>query len=359
MKYSLSSKLLFRIKRASLHYSETFGRYVNNKMSREESHNLRRRLVKKRGRKIVDRKVKATIKNYCKKTFGSRAYWPWLALYTEMRGEFIEGWIPDDLYRFEIIPKSNPEKHSALHDTKSLDHILFEGKAILPVLLRLRGIFTDGGGIILNKVQVNGYLKSLNCELVIKPDNGRSGRGIIFIHSKDINLDELPVSTDLIFQNVVKQHSSLNEVYPSSVNTFRVTTHLKDGGGVNILFINLRMGTGGSRIDNISRGGIWISIKSNGEVSNSAYDDFGLEAGEHHPDTGYRYSDLKVPYLHKIVAFCEEAHKLLPHVGLIGWDVCVDESGEPVLIEWNANNPWFWDIEAQFGPLWENRPKQF
>ncbi|PKD43257.1 sugar-transfer associated ATP-grasp domain-containing protein [Rhodohalobacter barkolensis] len=349
--YDLISRFLFRIKRALIVLNDRFERFAMYRVSRNEARNLRKRLIKIRGYKIVNRPLKAEIKRYCRETFGSSAYWPWLALYTEMRGEFIEGWIPDDVYRFEILPKVNPEIFASLSDAKSMDHKLFPGITVEPHLTRIRGEYIDRRGNVLDEDQVREYLINLNREIVIKPDNGRQGKGILFLHSRHIRIDELPADSDLVFQEVARQHKSLREVYPHSVNTFRVLTHMEKRGEVAVKFINLRFGTEKNRVDNVSCGGIWISVKMNGEVSSSAYDEFGLEAGEHHPDTGYRFKELRIPFVDDIIACCKVAHKSYPYVGLVGWDVYVNESGRPIILEWNAKNPWFWDIDAQFGPL--------
>jgi len=358
-KYSLSSRILFRVKHILMRLSNRFDRFVKYHMSRDEAKNIRKRLIKIRGQTIVNRRLKAEIKRYCHETFGSTSYWPWLALYTEMRGEFMEGWIPDDVYRFEILPKLNTEKFRVLSGAKTFDHKLFSGITISPLLTRLRGEYIDRSGKVLDDNQVREYLSGLDREIVIKPDNGSQGDGILFLHSKNIDMDALPAEPDLVFQEVVRQHKSLSEVYPHSVNTFRVLTQIEKGGEVHVRFVVLKFGIGGNRVDNISKGGVWISVKLNGEVSSSAYDEFGLKTGAHHPDTGYRFKDLKIPFVEDIISLCKEAHKSFPYVGLVGWDVYVNESGKPFIVEWNTNNPWFWDIEAQFGPLWENRPKQF
>ena len=349
--YDLISRVLFRMKHALIRLSDRFNRFAMYRVSRNEARNLRKRLIQIRGQKIVDRTLKAKIKQYSRETFGSAAFWQWLALYTEMRGEFIEGWIPDEFYRFDVLPKVNPDKFALLGQAKTIDHKLFPKMTIEPQLMRLKGVFIDKFGNVLHKSQVGEYLAGLNREMVIKPDDGRQGKGIIFLHSKEIRLEALPIEPDLIFQEKVRQHKSLLEVYPYSVNTFRVLTHIVKGGDILVKFVNLKMGRGGNVLDNISCGGIWVHVKLNGEVSSNAYDEFGLEIGETHPDTGYRFSDLKISFIQDILTLCKKAHKSFSYVGLIGWDVYVNENGKPYIVEWNAKNPWFWDVEALFGPL--------
>jgi len=250
-----------------------------------------------------------------------------------------------------MLPKINPEKFKSLSEAKTIDHKLFPGKAIEPLLIRLRGVYMDRNGKVLDENQVREYLAELDQELVIKPDSGRQGKGILFLDSNDINLEKLPAETDLVFQEVVSQHASLKEIYPHSVNTFRVFTHLKKGGEIDIKFINLRFGQGGLKVDNVSRGGFWVSIDIDGKTKGPILDEFGIKVGVSHPDTGFNLSNIKISFIDEIIYLCKESHKMFPYVGLIGWDICVDENGHPFILEWNASNPWFWDIEANYGPL--------
>jgi len=321
-------------------------------MSRNEANTLRLALIKKKGNKVVDHHLKSVIKRYSRNTFGSTSYWPWLALYTEMRGEFLEGWIPDDVYRFEILPKLNPKKFASLSEAKTIDHELFPRKTIEPLLIRMQGIYMDKEKNVLDKQQVREILSDLDCEIVIKPDDGRQGDGILFMKTGDVNLEKLPASSDLVFQKVVKQHDSLSEINPNSVNTFRVYTHFKSGGEVIVKFILLRMGRGENRVDNTAGGGIWVQITKNGNAVGNAIDELGYEIGGAHPDTGYVFENISFRFINKITTLCKSCHKSYPYVGLIGWDIYVNELGSPYIIEWNANNPGYREVEALRGPLW-------
>lgn len=56
--------------------------------SSNSAHIARREVILKNGYKIVDSKTKKAIKAYLKANYGSSLFWPHLALYAEIRGEF-------------------------------------------------------------------------------------------------------------------------------------------------------------------------------------------------------------------------------------------------------------------------------
>ena len=62
---------------------------INLVQLRHLAHKDRKRVIKRKGKSVVNREVKKAIKEYARERFGSKAYWPYLAYYTEMRGEFV------------------------------------------------------------------------------------------------------------------------------------------------------------------------------------------------------------------------------------------------------------------------------
>src|SRR5699024_2011816 len=288
---------------------------------------------------------------------GSRTYWPWLAYYTELRGEFKEGWTPYDYYRFKILPEMNPEQYMRFSEVKAIDHTLFNESIIEPLFFRSNGFYYDKDKIFKPKAEIEKMLDELDDEIIIKPEDGRAGKHIVFENSKKLSLGKLPNNSNLIFHKVVKQHRVLNKLYPHSVNTFRVLTFIDNKGAINVKFIVLRFGQGGSRVDNASNGGGWVFINQDGRVEPKGYDAYGNYIGRKHPDTGTIYAELKLPFIDKVVTLCKNAHGSFPYTRIVGWDVFVDEQGEPKLIEWNANNPFFMAIEAHFGPFFNELTK--
>lgn len=320
---------------------------------RNDAHGLRREVVKKKGRKVINKQVKNAIKAYSKRRFGRKSYWPYLALYTEVRGEFIEGWIPYDYFRFVFAPKLNPKPAVYLSAMKTFDFQLFGDFAVKPLFVYISDSYFDADLKYIHPDQVVAHFSEYNDTIVIKEGAGWGGLQVRIIHASEFTPDLLKEGSSYIIQPYVKQYKVLHDLYPDSVNTFRVNTFLKKDGSVSIKYVCLRFGADGSRVDNLTSGGSHLFFNLSGKPDKLSYDyNLGTEFGDRHKNTGYRYSDIKIPMFNEMLEKCKNAHLKFPYVRLIAWDVCIDSTGDPKLIEWNAINPAFYGQEAQWGPFW-------
>jgi hypothetical protein len=319
---------------------------------RNEAHRLRKEVIKKKGKSVLNRHVKKTIKEYTKQRFGKTAFWPYLALYTEIRGEFIKGWLPYDYYRFVLLPKINPKPGLYLSTQKTYDYRLFGEFAIRPLFIFVSGMFFNPAMEIVEKSQVKNFLSDYDDIIVVKEDSGYGGKQVRIIHSNSLIIEELKANKNYIIQPYVKQFKVLNDLYPESVNDFRVTTYLKKDGSVTVLFVALRFGADGSKVDNVTSGGSCLFFDLTGKPSKYTYDELGFQTGDRHKNTGFLFSSIIIPTFHVMLEKCKNAHKIYPYSRLIAWDCCIDSSGDPKLLEWNTNNPEFTSLDAKFGPLW-------
>jgi len=329
--------------------------------SRIRAHKRRRKIVKHYGSPVIDRKLKKHIKQYAKREFGTRRYWPFLALYTEIRREFVEGWLPYDYYRYVLLPKMNPKNYRYLSDAKTYDYRLFGEFAIKPLFVYVSGILYNAELEIIDESQLRSILSQHNDTIVIKEEFGMKGKQIQIIHSSEFAPEKLSKKINYVVQPYVKQYKLLNDLYPDSLNSFRITTYLKDNGEVALIFSILRFGVDGKRIDNLSIGGHYIYFDSSGKPTDTSYSGelWCYKGEERHKNTGFLFKDLKLPMYDKMMEECKKAHKNYPYLRLIGWDVCIDEAGDPKLIEWNAICPGFWPFEGLFGPLWKEHGEIF
>lgn len=333
--------------------NSSWDKYVRMRMSRLEARIIRKEIIAKNGKTVVTVQLMKEIKKYCRHTFGSSAYWPWLAVYTEQRGEFKKGWMPYEYYRYEMLPQMNPEKYSEFSECKHLDYKLFNGSIIEPLFYRANGLYYHKQGSVLKKSEVDKILGELDNEIVIKAASGGGGKSVMFKQPSEVCLEELPERSDLLFQNAVEQYSELNKLYPHSINTFRVLTFIDNEGAIKTKFVVLRFGRGGNRVDNSASGGGWVFVYPDGRVSTEAYDEYGYCLGSTHADTGTEFAKLRLPFWDQVNTLCKKAHQSFPFTRIIGWDVYINKEGEAELIEWNAKTPGFWGIETRFGPFFE------
>ncbi|WP_300330657.1 sugar-transfer associated ATP-grasp domain-containing protein, partial [Methanocalculus sp.] len=105
-------------------------------------------------------------------------------------------------------------------------------------------------------------------------------------------LNEIGIKQDYIVQPGVEQHHKMSEIYPHSINTFRVMTEYKDGSA-EVLCAFLRIGRGGADTDNASQSGIITGINTDtGELNNFAMSYYSREYFQRHPDTGFAFKNF-------------------------------------------------------------------
>ena len=319
--------------------------------SRVDLRRSRRKIASKKGGSVVSRRLKRKIKAYAKRRFGSTAYWPGVALATEMRGEYKDGWIPFDYFYFELEPKLNPPGYANIGDIRTLDYKRFGDFAIKPLFLYIPQNFYSADFEPLGVPELKSILAEYDDMLVVKQEFGWGGKQVQVMHSSEFKPEQLHRTTNYIIQPFLKQYKTLHELYPDSVNTFRVYTFRKKDGSVEVLLCYLRFGLDGTRVDNLSAGGQCLLFDSAGRPEEMSIDAFGLKADRVHKNTGFVFADLKIPMYKDIINSCTSIHLKYPHIRLIGWDIAVDESGAPKLIEWNTQRPSFDWEDALWGPF--------
>lgn len=152
-----------------------------------------------------------------------------------------------------------------------------------------------------------------------------------------------------IVQKTVKQHSQINRLNPSCVNTLRVYTTYNGENGT--YFSNfLRMGVGNNIVDNVSNRNIVTGVRSDGQLIKEAHSwTHPPKWYSRHPDTSLEFSSFHFPYFEEAKTLCEDAHRYFPEIFLIAWDVAIQESG-PLILEANPA-PDLLLVQVLFGGL--------
>lgn len=329
-----------------------FERWRQYSNTRSKAKKLLHEITKTKKTPILTPELKIIIKDYAEREFGDKKYSTWLELYTEIRGEFIEGWIPEEYYAFELIPKFNPVPISLLSTIKTFDHRLFPTYSLRPIALKISDGFYTADMDKIKYPDLVSLLRRVDAEVVIKRDRGPSGKDIQFLHSSEVTETNFFGTDNYVIQPALQQHPDIDRLYNKSVNTIRVGTFLTSSGDMKVVLTIMRYGMGGSRIDNLSAGGGFISIDKKGRGGSHAYNYSGKYIGDEHPDSGYKFNQVKIPNFEAVLTACKKSHQLFPYVRYIAWDVCVTREGDIKFLEWNTRMPGFWFYEARLGPLW-------
>lgn len=174
--------------------------------------------------------------------------------------------------------------------------------------------------------------------MIIKPLDESCGHGIQKLFRKDFSSDEelfdyIIKSGSKLVEEYVIQHPDISNIYPYSVNTYRIVTCLTDDES-HVLYAFIRIGNGGSVVDNINAGGMAAPIGiETGIITYPGYDKDG-NTYDVHPMTQTKIVGYKLPYWQESVELCLKAAHVVKEVGYVGWDVTVTENG-PQLIEGN------------------------
>ena len=184
--------------------------------------------------------------------------------------------------------------------------------------------------------------------IIYKPLGGNRGFGVEAFDLNSDNMQEIydrlatyPVG---VVEQYVVQHPEMLRLCPSSVNTIRVVTFSSntqpvtaDGKYMDIAYTALRIGGGGSIVDNFHSGGMVsiIDLESGKLITDAA--DMECNVFTHHPATGVEIKGFQIPYYKEALAMVTEAVTKNKLEGYLGWDIAIAEDG-PLLIEVN-NRP--------------------
>jgi len=194
-------------------------------------------------------------------------------------------------------------------------------------------------------------LRDYGGELFVKPLGGSLGRDA-FIARQGASLSFLQDDKAWIVQERLRQHPDLETLYPGSINTLRVVT-TTEGGVPHFEMVTLRIGAGGSWIDNAGSGGLAAPVDiETGRIGRPATRryEYDPDQTQHavHPDTGTPIVGFEFPFFREALDLVTDAAKALPELSSVGWDIAVLPDG-PVLIE--ANGAWSADLFFRHYPV--------
>lgn len=170
---------------------------------------------------------------------------------------------------------------------------------------------------------------------------GRNGRGTVRIEpdGPELTLVEFweGLRTDdgmgYICQGVVDQHTALEKLNPSSVNTARIWMVQPCIGEWEMFAGLLRIGVGRIPVDNARLGAIMSRIDlHSGRLSAAVDETPNRVLYDQHPVSGEQIAGTILPMWEQILPLCIRACNMTPYFKVVGLDVAFSKTG-PIVLE--------------------------
>lgn len=241
----------------------------------------------------------------------------------------------------------NPRKHFPLANDKALSKTILEGKGI-PV--------PETYCIIEQLAEIKKKLELIKDKLafVIKPANGSGGNGILILFrdsagklstpsGKPFNEAKLRHHIASILYGVfsfgnadkaiveycLTPHDFLKKIYNQGIPDFRVLVFKGDA-----IMAMLRVPTkssGGKA--NLHQGALGIGVDMDRACLTEGL--YHNKYVANHPDSGYQFAGLEIPYWQEVLKISKEAAQVVP-LQYLGVDIILDADLGPLIIEINA-----------------------
>lgn len=247
-------------------------------------------------------------------------------------------YIPDSIHFADIDFHFTSPRQSAQIDDKNLYDLYFHDvKRPETILRKVGGELLDKDYRPVTAEQAMALYTQAGVVVSKAAKDAVGGHSIRFLDSKECSPADfirfLENKDHIVVQRVLQQHETLNLIHRDSINTIRIMTLLLDGQ-VHILSSVLRMGQNGARVDNASSGGLVCGIQDDGTLKEVAYDKNGNRRTEH--PQGGAFKGIRLEGFDKCRDLVRRlAGRMCTTSRLISWDLSVDPSGDPVLIEVN------------------------
>lgn len=278
----------------------------------------------------------------------------WFNIYNKanLYGFELKYYIPDSYLYCIVDPFFSDYKSARAIDDKNLYDLLFHDvQQPRTICRKVRNLFLDSSYHIISEDKAI----ALCCDcgkVIIKPAKDTcAGAGLV---KWEQEVDEesslrsvFRTDRSFVVQEYIEQHSDLAAFNPSCVNTLRLITLVFEGE-THLLSSAVIMGGKNAITNHLHRGGLICGILEDGALRPVAFDG-RLNQYETHPN-GIVFKDCRIPGFSDCV---DVVKRLAPRMSqtsqLISWDLTIDQTGQPVLIETNLS--WGGSIQLATGPL--------
>ena len=262
------------------------------------------------------------------------------AFYKEKSGVFRPEFLPKDVFFTKIDEFFNDRNASWYLDNKCLYTRLFPSiRQADNIMYRMGGFWYDANWQSLSYDEALAMAGQERAVVTKAATRSVCGSGVRFVEGECEMLKQgfaeavAEQDGDVVVQRPIKQHASFSALHSSSVNTLRLLTLLTNEG-VKVYSVIVRMGCGGERIDNRIATGLFCGVQDDGSLAPVAYRLNG-DKFESHPTSGLVFAGHRLEGVAKAKELVKKAAPLLPLFRMVSWDIVIDETGEPLMLECN------------------------
>ena len=322
-------------------FSRLVSRYKKNRDMRKKKLEITRKFKYLKDRRRLTKEQKKEIQDFYLGAIGKRIPLYGHEYFYSRNGIFSKYYIPSTLYLGDLLPKANDYSLTPFYTDKNFTELFFPGENIAHAILNnINGYYYFEGEPVSEEEAI---LRCQNLEdVIIKPSRESKGNGVQLLSVKDgvTNLEGKTIvqvfkeyEKNFLIQKRVHQHKDMAALNPSSLNTLRILSY-RSGMEVLIIYSVVRIGRMGQVVDNQSAGGLSTTINNEGKLGKFSFGKVGSDNIET-TDTGIQLEGYQLPSYDKAIEFVKRLHYRLPFLNIVGWDVAIEENGEPILIEFN------------------------
>ena len=307
------------------------------------------RVIQKHNSQKLTEKLKKTVDDYSIEVLGSKKFAPWLYVYTLVKGEFREGWIPDNFFGRLVSPEIN-KRLRVVPEFKTFSNIVLNTETLPDLGYYIDGVFYNKDFSITNLEEFRREISSRNqFNVILKKDGSEQGKGVARVKVEKLLEKKFESFGNCVIQSQLEQHEFFNDFVSGPLATVRITTVKDKLGKIGMRAAYLRLGR---------KGESWVQTKSLVRVAivddSGCLDEFGYTPDwcrwQYHPDTNFAFSNHRIPIFKECVEMCIELHEKVPHITIIGWDMAICDDETTKVIEWNAKHCDIKFSEASTGP---------
>lgn len=326
--------------------------HINAVIGEKKKFRDKRRVEICNSTKLSQEQIDSVEKLY-KNNYGKKIPLTWHKSYTAYTGRFDKYYFPEILYipEFERYMNYNQSLANVLED-KNLLYVFAKASNVRMPRMYLScqaGIYKDAENKVLDFEKACALISNIGvcfAKPSIGTDSGRGCEVYCLVNGTDTKSGKTSgmllkdLGKNFTIQERLVCHESIRKIYDGM--TYRWKNQ------IIVAPIIMRIGRGGSYLDNAHAGGMFIALSDDGTLHKTAFTEFKEEFVEH-PDSKLKFEGYRIPLLPNVVDAVKRMHYSLPAIGVINWDMTLDESGQPVLIEANVNGGSIWLFQMAHG----------